>query len=237
VNVDGLIRDDEILERMTPAERWQHHLLIVAFIVLMVTGFPLLLPGIKIWASWAVPGKAHLVRGLIHRAAAVLLVADIVWHAIYSLSARQGRRHWKQVRFRKQDARDAWQLLLHNLGLTERTPEFGHYTVLEKFEYWSVAWGSAIMTLTGIFLWKRSLSLKIFPAWLHEVFIAVHGWEAVLAFLSVLIWHMYNVHLNRDVFPMSMTWLNGKISSRELRRSHALEYQEILEKRRSDLIR
>jgi cytochrome b subunit of formate dehydrogenase len=225
------IRDDELFERMALAERWQHYILILSFSVLMVTGLPLLVPGIKAFAAWVTPEKAFRLRGLIHRSAAVLLIADLIWRAVYSLTTRRGKQDFAWVRPRGRDAQDAWQMLRFNLGLAERAPEFGHYSFLEKFEYWSVAWGSAIMIATGFFLWKSTLSLKLFPVWLHEVFIAVHGWEAVLAFIAILIWHMYNVHLNRDVFPMSTVWLNGKITGRELRRAHPLEFQEILEKR------
>jgi hypothetical protein len=54
----------------------------------------------------------------------------------------------------------------------------------------------------------------------------------MLAFLAIIIWHMYNVHLNPEVFPMSKIWLNGKITGRELRTLHPLEYRKILEERR-----
>lgn len=234
MNDNGLIRDEELFERMTLAERWQHHLLILSFSVLMATGLPLLVPGIKAFAPWVAPGKAFYLRGIIHRAAAVLLISDLVWHAIYSLATRRGRRNFAKVLPRGRDTQDAWQLLRYNLGLVERAPEFGRYSIIEKFEYWSAAWGAAMMTATGIFLWRSSLSLRIFPVWLHEVFITVHGWEAVLALFGILIWHMYNVHLNRDVFPMSKVWLNGKITGHELRTKHPLEYREILEERRTE---
>lgn len=81
-------------------------------------------------------------------------------------------------------------------------------------------------------MWNMELSLRLFPLWVHDIFIVLHGYEAMLAFLSVIIWHMYNVHLNPEVFPMSKTWLNGKITGKELRHLHPLEYQKILEKRK-----
>jgi len=235
MNEHGGIRDDELFKRMPLAERWQHHILILAFSVLMITGLPLLVPGIKAFAAWVTPGKAFRLRGLIHRAAAVLLVTDLIWRAVYSLTTRRGKLNFAWARPRAHDAQDAWQLLRYNLGLADSAPEFGHYSVIEKFEYWSVAWGSAIMIATGFFLWKSTFSLKLFPVWLHEIFIAVHGWEAILGLIAILIFHMYNVHLNRDVFPMSTVWLHGKITGRELRRTHPLEYREILEKRGADI--
>jgi hypothetical protein len=46
---------------------------------------------------------------------------------------------------------------------------------------------------------------------------------------------MYNVHLSPEVFPMSKVWLTGKITGKELRLLHPLEYEQILEERRKTL--
>jgi len=76
-------------------------------------------------------------------------------------------------------------------------------------------------------MWRVELSLRLFPLWVHDIFVVIHGYEAILAFLSIIIWHMYSVHFNPEVFPMSKIWLNGKISGHELRTLHPLEYQAI----------
>jgi len=46
---------------------------------------------------------------------------------------------------------------------------------------------------------------------------------------------MYNVHLNPEVFPMSKVWLDGRITGKELRLLHPLEYAKIAEERRKNL--
>ncbi|MDH7512710.1 MAG: hypothetical protein QHH14_07180 [Clostridiales bacterium] len=112
---------------------------------------------------------------------------------------------------------------------------FGRYNFIEKFEYWALGWSSLIMIFTGFFMWQVELSLRLFPLWVHDIFIIIHGYEAILAFLSISIWHMYNVHLNPEVFPMSKVWLNGRITGRELRLLHPLEYQKIAEERQKSL--
>ncbi len=61
----------------------------------------------------------------------------------------------------------------------------------------------------------------------------MHGFEATLAFLAIIIWHMYHVHLRPGVFPMSRVWLDGKISREELRQHHPREYLELLKSRRA----
>ena len=87
------------------------------------------------------------------------------------------------------------------------------------------------MIFSGFFMWKVELSLSLFPLWLHDIFAIVHGYEAMLAFLAIIIWHMYNVHLNPDRFPGTMLWWHGQLSEHEMKEEHPLEYEEIMARR------
>ena len=253
MNDFNLIRDDEIFLRMNLAERIQHVLLILTFSLLIVTGIPLFFYEFKVF-KWLLPTETtFIIRGLVHRAAAVVLMATVVLHVVYTIFTARGRGNFKAMVPEFKDVRDAFELLWHNLGFTRflyklgilkrffdrhpywlfrEYPKFDRYNFIEKFEYWAVAWGSIVMIISGFFMWNVELSLKLFPLWVHDIFVIVHGYEAMLAFLAVIIWHMYNVHLNPEVFPMSKIWLNGKITGRELRTLHPLEYKKILEDRK-----
>jgi cytochrome b subunit of formate dehydrogenase len=248
-----LIRDDEIFLRMNVVERIQHFILIITFFLLIVTGLPLFFYEIK-FLSWLFSlQKSFYLRGIIHRVAAVLLILNLIWHIFYTLFSPRGRKNLKEMIPRFKDFKDAFEILWHHVGLTrflyrkgilkkfftshpywlfENSPEFGRYNFIEKFEYWAVGWGSVVMIISGFFMWNVELSLSIFPLWIHDIFIIVHGYEAILAFLAVIIWHMYNVHFNPEVFPMSKIWLTGKIIGKELRILHPLEYKNILEERK-----
>jgi len=251
-----IIRDDEVFLRMNLAERIQHIFLILSMGTLMLTGMPLIFSEFKIFKSIFAYGRAFYFRGVFHRAAAVVLIVNIVFHIAYTIFTKRGRANFREMLPRFQDIKDAWRLFWHNVGLTrvlhkrgigraffekhpallfEKEPEFGRYNFIEKFEYWAVAWGSFVMILSGYFMWRVELSLKLFPLWVHDIFVIVHGYEAMLAFLAVIIWHMYNVHLNPEVFPMSKIWLNGKITGHELRTLHPLEYRKILAERKRAL--
>jgi formate dehydrogenase subunit gamma len=91
------------------------------------------------------------------------------------------------------------------------------------------------MIISGFFMWNVELSLKLFPLWVHDIFVIAHGYEAMLAFLAIIIWHMYNVHLNPEVFPMSKIWINGRITGHELKTLHAVEYRKIVAERKKAL--
>jgi cytochrome b subunit of formate dehydrogenase len=248
-----LVRDDEVFVRMNLTERLQHMLLILTFVTLMATGLPLFFFEFRLF-RWLLPsGKAFAVRGLLHRAAAVMLIVNLLWHLGYTVFTRRGRDNFRALIPRVKDFRDAFEQFFHNIGITRllarlgvlkrffakhpywlfRTPPlFDRYNFVEKFEYWAVAWGSAVMIASGFFMWKVEFSLRFFPLWVHNIFIIVHGYEAMLAFLAIIIWHMYNVHLNPEVFPMSKVWLSGRITGKELRLLHPLEYERVLEARR-----
>jgi formate dehydrogenase subunit gamma len=248
-----LIRDDEEFVRMTLAERLQHGILISCFILLVVTGLPLLTKPVENTKGLFIFDWGFQLRGILHRIAGVGLILVSLFHLYYISSTRRGREIFLALMPRLKDATDGLQAFGHNLGLTEwlyrkgilknfldrhpfwlfaEPPQYGRYNFIEKFEYLALVWGNFVMILTGFFLWTTNLSLRLFPLWIYDIFKIVHGYEAILAFLAIIVWHLYNVHLSPGVFPMSKVWLNGKISGRELREHHFLEYQSILEKRR-----
>ena len=248
-----LIRDDEEFVRMTLAERLQHGILISCFILLVVTGLPLLTRPTSGTSGLFIFDWGFRLRGILHRTAGVGLIAVSLFHLYYVSSTRRGREIFLALMPRVKDATDALQAFGHNLGVSvwlsrkgmlkdffdrhpfwlfAEAPQYGRYNFIEKFEYLAVIWGNFVMIFTGFFLWTTNLSLRLFPLWIYDIFKIVHGYEAILAFLAIIVWHLYNVHLSPGVFPMSKVWLNGKISGRELREHHFLEYQSILEERR-----
>lgn len=252
----SLIREDEIFVRMNLSERIQHFIIIITFLVLIVTGLPLFFYEVKFFKSIFYTEQSFYIRGILHRIAAVLMILNLIWHLLYTLIASRGRENFKEIFPKFRDFKDAFEIFWHHVGLTrflykrgtfkkfftahpywlfEKPPLYGRYNFIEKFEYWAVGWGSFIMIVSGFFMWNVELSLSLFPLWVHDIFIILHGYEAILAFLAVIIWHMYNVHLNPEVFPMSKIWLTGKITGKELRVLHPLEYQKILEERKKAL--
>ena len=44
----------------------------------------------------------------------------------------------------------------------------------------------------------------------------------------VIVWHVYNAHLNPDVFPFDTSIFTGRISRERMRHEHALEYERMV---------
>jgi len=195
-----------------------------------------------------------MVRSITHRVAGVGMIALSLFHIGYIIFSKRGNEHFRRIIPRPKDAYDAVHTFMHNLGLMsylkrngffpnlfekypwltfEEPPRIGRYGFKEKFEYFALVWGNIVMITTGLMMWFLEASLAIFPKWFLDVVRVVHGFEALLALLAIVIWHMYNVHFNPEVFPMSKTWLTGRISREELKTHHPLEYEELLEERRA----
>jgi cytochrome b subunit of formate dehydrogenase len=216
-------------KRMTLNQRIQHVIMMTSFFSLVITGFPVTFPDSPV--SWTIVNMlgGFTMRSALHRLAAVVLIMLSIYHTIYILLTRQGRSELKALLPKFKDGFDALQMLKFYIGMAPTMPRFDRFNFIEKFEYLALAWGSVVMIVTGFALWFQDQSMMILPKWALDIAKVVHSYEAVLAFLAIIIWHFYHVHLNPEVFPMSRVWLDGEISEHELKTLHPLEYERIME--------
>jgi cytochrome b subunit of formate dehydrogenase len=222
-----VVEDDQVVERFTIAQRVQHALMIVTMLVLLLTGIGLLFHE-SWWAAWLIRLEGGMeARGYLHRVSAVMLMALALWHACQVIFSRLGHEEFMKLLPRRQDLRDFIQTMRFNAGKADQPPVFDKYSFTEKFQYNGVVAGTIIMTVTGILLWFENISMAVMPKWVIDVTAIVHGYDGVLAFIVLFLWHLYNVHLNPRVFPMNKVWLTGKITLKELRERHYLQYLEI----------
>lgn len=211
--------------RFTRTQRAEHVLMILAFVTLAVTGLPQKYANSGLlWADGLIRilGGIELVR-LIHRVAATLLMVETIYHladVAYQILVRRARLTMLP---RAEDVLHAWQAVRHNLGLVTERPRMGRYTWEEKLEYWSLVWGTVVMILTGFMLWNPIATARVLPGQYIPAAQVVHGGEAVLAVLAVIVWHGYSVHLRH--FNRSM-W-TGTLSEEEMREEHPLELEAI----------
>jgi formate dehydrogenase subunit gamma len=74
------------------------------------------------------------------------------------------------------------------------------------------------------------LVTRVLPGQIVAASVQIHGWEATLAVLTILTWHLYEVVLRPDIFPADTTIFTGRISKDRMIEEHSLEYQEIKRK-------
>lgn len=214
------------MTRMTANQRWQHLILLTSFIVLVITGFALKFP--NTWFAHTL-GMGEALRGIIHRAAGVVLIGAGIYHLFYLAAAREGRRLIRDFAPRPADAFDLWKTMRYYLGLGGEKPRFGRFNYAEKAEYWALVWGTALMGLTGIMIWAKVWVGNLLARWWVDVATAVHFYEAILATLAILVWHFYQVFLDPDVYPMNWAWWDGKMPVEHYTREHELDTGSLAE--------
>jgi len=211
------------IERMTLAERVQHAAMALSFFVLVYSGFALKFPEAWPFAWLARLEHGYRWRSLIHRWAAVVMMAVAAFHLGY-LATRRGRGMLAAMRPRARDLAEAAHNVLFLLGRRRDPPRFDRFGYIEKAEYWALVWGTVIMSITGLVLWFENQSLLWLSKQMLDLATVVHYYEAWLAFLAIVIWHLYQNMLNPDVYPMNWTWITGRISEERLRHEHPDEW-------------
>lgn len=200
--------------RLTQGETAQHWVLMISFIVLVISGFSL-----RFSESWWVEllfgwggGEGFVIRGTVHRTAAVLFVIWCVWHVCYLMSKR-GRSWMRDMIASVADLRHIKENALFFLDRRDKPPHFGRFSYMEKCEYWALIWGAVIMTVTGVLLWFDNFFIEHWglPKGLLDVALVIHYYEAWLATLAILVWHIYGTVFSPEVYPMNPAWLTGKM--------------------------
>jgi cytochrome b subunit of formate dehydrogenase len=154
-------------------------------------------------------------------------------HLVYLL-VRIGRR-WRTFNWfgplslvpNWQDLKDITAMFQWFLGRRPR-PVFDRWTYWEKFDYWAVFWGMAIIGGSGMMLAFPSATASVLPGWMFNVATIVHGEEAVLAAVFLFTVHFFNNHFRPDKFPLDTVMFTGAVPLEEFRREHALEYQRLV---------
>ena len=210
------------VQRFSPGEVAQHWVLMISFTVLVITGFSLRFSEAG-WVKFLFGWKGGFeLRGIIHRVAAVVMVLGAVWHALYWLTER-GRHWFRDITARRSDLLHLWQNIMYFLGRRGHPPAFKRFTYMEKAEYWALVWGTVIMTGTGVLLWFDNFFVEVvgLPKGILNVALVIHYYEAWLAFLAILVWHLYGVLFKPQVYPMNPSWISGRMPKEMYAEEHA----------------
>lgn len=205
---------DEYYIKFNYLDRLFHTIHLICFIILVYTGFAHHYPE-AIWAKPIVNLYGDTLRSYAHRISGAIIIIIFILQLIIFALTRYGREQFHSLIPKLSDLKDAKDLFLFNLGKINKKPIFPKFSFIEKFEYWALFWGNIIMGITGFALWFENHSLRIFPKWILDLFILIHFYEAILASLSILIWHLYWTIFDPEVYPLSLTIWTGKAPIRK----------------------
>jgi len=167
-------------------------------------------------------GGVERVRFL-HHFLGTVMALQLIWHFLEAIWLHFVRRLPMPMLPHLKDVTDFRDQVRFNLGVADQPPAMGRYTFAEKLEYLALVWGTVVMVATGVLLlypvrWSSLLSGEFILAAK-----AAHGGEALLAFLSILTWHAYFVHVrhwNTSIFT-------GRLDEHAYAEEHALELAQL----------
>ncbi|MBI3849836.1 MAG: cytochrome c3 family protein [Verrucomicrobia bacterium] len=245
---------DEWFTRFVPFERFLHLLVVTSFLLLVITGMPLKF----YYTDWAkilfqYIGGAETARALHHFGAMVtfayfgLHVVSLVgrcWKGRARIrNAQTGSFSFKQlwdVLFGPDSMIPSWQdwrdFVAHNkwfFGKGEK-PCFDRWTYWEKFDYFAVFWGVAIIGASGLILWFPVFFTKFLPGWLINIALIIHSDEALLAAGFIFSIHFFNTHFRIEKFPMDTVIFSGRISKAEMLHDRKRWYDRLVAEGRLD---
>jgi cytochrome b subunit of formate dehydrogenase len=221
--------------RFTRLQRAMHACMIVSFLSLALTGLSLKFS----YTHWAAT-LSHLLggfqtAGFIHRTAALLMFGVFVTH-LYNLAQLKKREYksWRALLLgpntmlpTREDGRQFLGTMKWFIGMGPR-PQYGRWTYWEKFDYFAVFWGIAVIGSTGLTLWFPIFFTRFLPGWFINVATVIHSDEALLATGFIFTVHFFNTHLRPEKFPMDTTIFTGHMPLAELKRDKPLEYEALV---------
>jgi len=221
------ITKDTYIRRFSISRIIEHWLVAIIFISLVVTGlsqkFYTFEP--SMWFVMKL-GGIDAVR-LIHRITGLFLVFLTVQH-IFIASFGVIFRGWRPTMIiNKNDFRDAVDNLKYYIGLTGQPAYCDRYNYKQKFEYWGILTGVLLMIITGLILWHPISITRFLPGEIIPAAKALHTNEALLIFLLIAVWHIYNSIFSPDVFPLDTSIITGTISRERMLGEHPLELARI----------
>jgi formate dehydrogenase gamma subunit len=210
--------------RLNYSERVQHLILVVCFVVLVITGFMLKVPEDMVRILGKAGQTVFFWRSILHRQAGTIMILVSLYHLYYIIFKPSGRRWIKDMMMGPKDLKEMAATLLYYMGLKNSPPEYDRFCYKHKFEYGALFLGNTLIAVSGLLLWTDYKWSKF----ALDISTLIHGMEAILATLAIMIWHLYEVHLKPRKFPIDNMWLTGVIDEEEIKEEHPLHYKKIM---------
>ncbi len=211
--------------RLNFSERVQHGIFVACFIVLVITGFMVKIPEDIVNKLGEAGETIFYYRSISHRTAGIIMILVSIYHIYYLILTTAGRRWLVDMLPTLKDLTDMIRNIRYYLGLRDTPPEFDRFCYKHKMEYLALFAGTTLMSITGLLMWSESFWSKF----ILDLSTVVHGMEAILACLAIIVWHLYEVHLRPHKFPIDNMWITGVIDEEEMKEEFPLHYKKIMD--------
>lgn len=217
------VQQERVFPRFSIAQRWEHAILLLSGLTLLLTGLPQKYRELSISQDLlSTPDRVLLIRQ-IHHIAAIVLAAEALYHLGRIIYLMAKRRLPGDLLPTGQDLRDAGQMIQYLLFLRKDKPKFGRYNFEQKVTYWFIFFGFLIMGVSGFIIWFPIFFTKFLPGGVVPAAKLAHSTEAIVAAIFIIIWHVYHVHIERT----NLSMFTGRLSEKEMREYHEKEYERL----------
>ncbi len=218
--------------RFSKFERMTHVLVNVSFLGLAFSGLPQSY-------SHTVPGKwffdnlmSVTTAQQIHYVAALITGLYFFLH-LCQLGYKITKHGWRPILSgpdsmvpRKKDFVDFWVHLKWFFGKAEK-PRFDRWTYWEKFDYFAVFWGVAVIGISGLIRWKEEFFGNLLGGGAVSLADTIHKEEALMATAFIFIVHFFNTHFRSEKAPMDVSIYTGLITEEELKEERPEQYERM----------
>ncbi|MGD8780233.1 MAG: cytochrome b/b6 domain-containing protein [Ignavibacteria bacterium] len=232
------------IRRFDTYSRVLHLMVIVSFLSLALTGMIIKFSGVGIFQFLSDLLGGYEVTGFIHRVGATITFGYFFLHIGYLVKkARTKSGGWKNILVGENslvpnmnDIKEFVQTIKWFLGIGPR-PQYGRWTYWEKFDYFAVFWGVAVIGGSGLILWFPEFFTAIgLPGWFINVATIIHSDEALLATGFIFTVHFFNTHFRPDKFPMDNVIFTGSVELDELKEDRPREYEQLIKEKLEEKI-
>jgi formate dehydrogenase subunit gamma len=205
----------------------EHQANALVFALLVITGLSQRFHEYKV-SNWIITtmGGVDTLR-LVHRSSGVLFALLIVVHVSLGIYGIIKKRWPASMMVNVNDFLNAMENMRYYFGITNHPALCDRYDYKQKFEYWGVIAGGFLMISTGLVLWFPVNVARFLPGEIIPAAKAAHSNEALLAFLVIVTWHIYNSIFSPEVFPLDTAIFTGRISRERMVHEHPLELARI----------
>lgn len=211
------------IRRFSVARIMEHAVQVMIIGVLVITGLVQRLYTLE-FSQWFIlkAGGIDAVR-LIHRYAGIVFSCAVLAHILAAIHGLVVGRWQPSMVITKRDFLNAVHNIKYYLGNEQYPAKGSRYSHTQKFEYWGILTGGLIMISTGAVLWKPMLMTRFLTGEIIPAAKVLHSNEALVVFLIISFWHIYNAIFSPEVFPLNRSIFTGFLSRERMIHEHILE--------------
>lgn len=219
----------ERVRRFHPARIVEHWMHVTFFTVLVCTGLSQKFYQLAV-SQWIIlqSGGIDRVR-IIHRVVGIIFSLGVAMHLTTAVIGIIRRKWQLSMVITKNDFTDVVHNIKYYLGLEQFAVRSGRYTYKQKFEYWAILTGVLIMMGSGLILWFPVTVTAVLPGEVIPAAKALHTNEALVVFLIISLWHIYNAIFSPEIFPLDTSIFTGYLSKERMLQEHPLEHADAAE--------